>query len=469
MTDRWEFWIDVGGTFTDCLARDPGGHLHSHKLLSTGVYRGGIDTGSNRSSIRSKNRQGDPLQFFNGFRFDLLSSEGISQATRTVAHFEPETGTLHLDAPLPFDPDIGAVYELSSLEEAPVVGIRWLMGKKRDESVGPCAIRLGTTRGTNALLERLGAQTALVVTSGFRDVLRIAYQDRPKLFDLEIHQPDQLYAAVIEIEERLDANGKILRPLNELQARQQFALLKEKGIASLAIVLLHSYRNSAHEDRLATLAAETGFQHVSVSSSLSPSQRIVPRGDTTLVDAYLTPLLREYVAQIQTALPEADLCLMTSSGALTHAKTFRAKDLILSGPAGGVVGVIHVSKAAGFSSAIGFDMGGTSTDVCQFSGSPERRYMMEIKDTQSQHSVRVVAPMLTIETVAAGGGSICGFDGQKVFVGPRVRELIPGRLVMVGEALSQSPTVTSYSVESMKRLSRSHSIEKRFLADSMTW
>ena len=426
MADQWEFWIDVGGTFTDCLARDPSGTLHTHKLLSTGVYRGTLDDGSNRTVIRSHSRRHDPPHYFDGYRLDFLSADGSSIASRRVTSFDPVNASLHLDQPLPFDPLAGAMYELSSEEDAPVVGIRWLMRKRLLDPIGRCSVRLGTTRGTNALLERQGAKTALVTTRGFRDILRIAYQDRPQLFNLAILQPDQLYAAVVEIDERLGAQGEVLQPVDEGQARKQLLSLKEQGIASLAIVLLHSYRNTEHEDRLSAIAAEIGFDHVSVSSRLSPSQRIVPRGDTTLVDAYLTPILREYIARIHALLPDADLRLMTSSGALTDARSFRAKDLILSGPAGGVVGVSHVSKAAGFSSAVGFDMGGTSTDVCRFAGVPERRYMMEIKDPHSQSSVRVVAPMLTIETVAAGGGSVCDFDGQKVVVGPRSAGANPG-------------------------------------------
>jgi 5-oxoprolinase (ATP-hydrolysing) len=426
MSDGWEFWIDVGGTFTDCLGRDPKGQIHTHKLLSSGVYRGTIDPGSLRHVIYSNGRASDPPHFFDGFEFHLLDHLGQAIESRQVQSFDPISSTLELDTPLSTDPTVGMIYELASTEEAPVLGVRWLLGKPLHEEVGVCTVRLGTTRGTNALLERQGAKTALVTTIGFRDVLRIAYQDRPQLFELAIRQTEQLYAEVVEVEERLDARGKVIQPLDLAKTRAQLNGLKDRGIESIAIVLLHSYRNGNHEEAIAELAATVGFGHVSISSRLSPSQRIVPRGDTTLVDAYLTPILAAYIQRIQTSLPHASLRLMTSSGSLSHAKSFRAKDLILSGPAGGVVGVGQVSKGAGFSSAIGFDMGGTSTDVCRYAGLPERRYTMELKDPRSSGTIRIVAPMLTIETVAAGGGSICGFDGQKVFVGPRSAGANPG-------------------------------------------
>lgn len=426
MSDGWDFWIDVGGTFTDCLGRDPTGQTHTHKLLSNGVYRGSVDSHSNRQVIFSSGRKSDPPRFFEGFRFHLLDHLGRIVDSRRVESFEPASTSLVLDQPLSIDPVPGMLYELDSSEEAPVLGIRWLLGKPLSVEVGHCSVRLGTTRGTNALLERQGAKTALVTTAGFRDILRIAYQDRPNLFELAIRQTEQLYAEVIEIDERLDAHGTILRSLDEINVCAQLQGLLDGGIESVAIVLLHSYRNSTHEEAIARLASTVGFKHVSISSRLSPSQRIVPRGDTTLVDAYLTPILDAYVRRIRSSLPHASLRLMTSSGSLNDAKAFRAKDLILSGPAGGVVGVGHVAKSAGFTSAIGFDMGGTSTDVCRYAGVPERRYTMEIKDPQSSGSIRIVAPMLTIETVAAGGGSICGFDGQKVFVGPRSAGANPG-------------------------------------------
>ena len=430
---EWEFWIDVGGTFTDCLARDPDGAIHTHKLLSNGVYKGRVAEGSTREALRTDDRSDDPPGFFDGYRLSLAPGRSerdgrpvTGDIEAHVARFDPAQGLLKLDRPLPFDPEPGALYELSSGEEAPVVGIRWLLGKRLGEPIGPVAVRLGTTRGTNALLEKQGAPTAFVTTGGFLDVLRIANQNRPRLFDLNIRKPADLYRAVVELDERIDKDGVVLDPLDPDEARRLLEPLLDQGITSLAICLLNAYRNGAHEEIVARVAEELGFTQVSVSSRLTPLPRIVPRGDTTVVDAYLTPIIHDYVRGIRAKLPEASLKLMTSAGGVVEAETFVGKDSILSGPAGGVVGVANVSEAAGFGKAIGFDMGGTSTDVSRFDGQFERRYQMEVNDPESGAGVRIVAPMLSIETVAAGGGSICDFDGQKTIVGPRSAGSDPG-------------------------------------------
>lgn len=426
----WEFWIDVGGTFTDCLGRAPDGTLRTHKLLSSGVYRGKLGPDSNRSRIRDPHRASDPHRFFEGYRLRLAHAPNADHDSHPVEaivrQFDAEQGVLYLDEPLPFDPMEGQDYELFSGEEAPVVGIRWLLRKTLAESIGPAHVRLGTTRGTNALLERQGAATALITTRGFRDVLRIAWQNRPRLFDLYIKRPTDLYRAVVEIDERIDAQGQILRSPDADAIRRDLSRLKEQGIESLAICLLNSYQNRLHEETVRKIGEEMEFSQISVSSHLAPMQRIVPRGDTTVVDAYLTPIIRAYVAGIRAKLPEASLKLMTSSGGLIDAERFVGKDSILSGPAGGVVGVAQVAAEAGFPRAIGFDMGGTSTDVSRYDGEFERRYSMEVNDPESQTGIRIVAPMLAIETVAAGGGSICDFDGQKLVVGPRSAGSTPG-------------------------------------------
>lgn len=424
---KWEFWIDVGGTFTDCLARTPTGAILTHKLLSSGVYKGQVAPGSTESVIHTQELLNAVQGYFDGFTLRLLSSDPDQPVQeRQVEQFDPFQGTLTLSEPLPYSPITGQSFELYSGEEAPVTGIRWLMGKRLHDDIGAVTVRLGTTRGTNALLERQGAKTALITTRGFEDVLRIAYQNRPKLFELNIRKPTELYTAVVELDERLDAQGKVLVPLNKAAVREALLPLKEQGIGSLAICLLNSYRNGAHEELVAKIAKEMGFEQVSVSSRLAPMQRIVSRGDTTVVDAYLTPIIRDYVAGMRRRLPHAQLKLMTSAGGLVEAEAFVGKDSILSGPAGGVVGVAEVSKAAGFDKAIGFDMGGTSTDVSRYDGEFERRYLMEVNDPESGTGVRIVAPMLSIETVAAGGGSICWFDGQKTVVGPRSAGSDPG-------------------------------------------
>ncbi|MCH8805841.1 MAG: hydantoinase B/oxoprolinase family protein [Planctomycetes bacterium] len=417
----WEFWIDVGGTFTDCIARRADGTLAVHKLLSSGVYKGIVGEGSSSDCVVDPQRVAEPRDCWRGWGLKLLQDSDVP-----VREFDACTGQMHLERALPARPAPGTRYELRCGEEAPVIGIRRLMGKRLDESIGPVRVRLGTTRGTNALLERKGAATGFVTTRGFADVLRIGYQTRPRLFDLHIRKPEPLYCDVVEIEERVGARGEVLRPLDEDDAREKLLRLREAGIAALAICLLNSYRNPAHERALERIARELGFESVSVSSTLSPLQGIVPRGETTVIDAYLTPVLREYIASIRAGLPEADLKLITSAGGLVDADAFVAKDSILSGPAAGVVGCAHVATRAGFERAIGFDMGGTSTDVSRFDGQYERRHEMEIEDRSTGGSVRVVGDMLAIETVAAGGGSICGFDGIKPTVGPASAGADPG-------------------------------------------
>ncbi len=415
---HWEFWIDVGGTFTDCLARRPDGTITTHKLLSTGIYKGNVAEGSTPDCIVDPQRCHDPAGFFDGF---TLRVGGESAA---VKMFEAESGRIVLERSLRTSLSTRMNYELCSAEEAPVTGIRWLMGKRLTEDIGPVIVRLGTTRGTNALLERQGARTGFVTTSGFRDVLRIAYQNRPKLFQLQIRKPADLYEEVVELDERLDKDGRVIKPIDEHQVCAVLTSLRKKGITSLAVCLMNAYRNGVHERVVARIARELGFEHVSVG--VTQLQKLVSRGDTTVVDAYLTPIIRAYVAGIRAKIPQGSLKLMTSAGGLVDAEAFVGKDSILSGPAGGVVGQAYVAQQAGLTKAIGFDMGGTSTDVSRFDGRYERRYEMEVNDPESDAGVRIVAPMLAIETVAAGGGSICWFDGQKPVVGPRSAGAEPG-------------------------------------------
>jgi len=446
--NSWEFWIDVGGTFTDCIARRPDGVLLTHKLLSSGAYKGEVKPGSSVTCIKDPERSRDPDGYFRGYRLTLLRHSHSSATSAALAadavevldedvpviQFHREHGELELGRALVVPPEPGMLYELRSDEDAPVAGVRWLMGKRPDEPIGPVDVRLGTTRGTNALLERQGAAAALVTTAGFGDVLRIAYQNRPRLFDLEIRKPAELYQDVVELNERMDKDGGVLKALTESEVREKLSPLRRAGMCSLAVCLLNSYRNGEHERIAERTALELGFEQVSVSSRLSPLPKMVSRGDTTVVDAYLTPIIREYVAGLAGGIPEASIKLMTSAGALTEAKRRASsqverivgKDSILSGPAGGVVGAAYVAGQAGFTKVIGFDMGGTSTDVSRFDGEYERRYEMEVNDPDRGTGVRIVAPMLSIETVAAGGGSVCWFDGQKPVVGPRSAGADPG-------------------------------------------
>jgi 5-oxoprolinase (ATP-hydrolysing) len=313
-------------------------------------------------------------------------------------------------------------------DDAAVQGIRELLGVEPRQPLPTeliSSVKMGTTVATNALLERRGEPTLLVTTSGFGDVLRIGYQTRPHLFALDIELPEMLYTDVLEVIERMSAHGEVITPLDVEAATAGLSAARRRGIDSLAIVLLHGDRHHAHEARLAEIARDLGFGQVSVSHEVSPLMKVVPRGDTTVVDAYLSPILRRYVARVDERLRGADgrstrLMFMQSNGGLTDAHRFRGKDALLSGPAGGVVGMVRTAEAAGFRRLIGFDMGGTSTDVSHYAGELERSHETEVA------GVRVRAPMIDIHTVAAGGGSVLHFDGSRMRVGPDSAGADPG-------------------------------------------
>jgi len=281
-------------------------------------------------------------------------------------------------------------------------------------------VKVGTTIATNALLERKGEPTLLVTTKGFADALRIGYQNRPNIFARRIILPDVLHSAVVEVEERINAKGQILKALNLDKARQDLEKAYKDGLRSCAIVLMHGYRFPDHELELLRLAIEIGYANVSTSNNVSPLVKFVARGDTTVADAYLSPVLKRYVDELATCLPDTHLLFMQSNGGLAEAKHFRGKDSLLSGPAGGIVGAIKTSLAAGFDKIIAFDMGGTSTDVSHFNGTFERTQETELA------GIRIRVPMLAIHTVAAGGGSILFFDGQRYRVGPHSAGANPG-------------------------------------------
>jgi 5-oxoprolinase (ATP-hydrolysing) len=307
--------------------------------------------------------------------------------------------------------------------DAAVHGIREMLGLAADAPIPAAAVeavKMGTTVATNALLERKGERTVLAITRGFGDALRIAYQNRPKLFVRHIVLPAPVYERVVEIEERIGAHGELVRALDLAAAERDLSAAYADGIRACAIVLMHGYRYPEHERRLAALSREIGFPQVSVSHEVSPLMKLVSRGDTTVVDAYLSPILRRYVERVEAQLPGVRLQFMQSSGGLTDAHRFQGKDAILSGPAGGIVGAVQVSKRAGFDKIIAFDMGGTSTDVTHFAGEYERAFVTEVA------GVRLRAPMMQIHTVAAGGGSICSFDGSRFRVGPASAGANPG-------------------------------------------
>lgn len=356
---RWQFWIDRGGTFTDVVGKRPDGSLVTHKLLSE-----------------------NPEQY----------------------------------------------------RDAAVAGIRHLLGLRADQPITPeqveC-VKMGTTVATNALLERKGEPTLLVTTRGFRDALRIGYQERPRIFDRHIVLPELLYSRVIEANERVGADGAVVEALDEAHLRAELASAFASGLRSVAIVFMHGYRHTAHELAAQRLAREAGFTQISVSHQVSPLMKLVSRGDTTVVDAYLSPILRRYVDQVAGEMPGVKLFFMQSSGGLADARAFQGKDAILSGPAGGIVGMVRTAQLArdDLSPAdspsapvrvIGFDMGGTSTDVSHFAGEFERAFETQVA------GVRMRAPMMSIHTVAAGGGSVLSFDGSRFRAGPQSAGANPG-------------------------------------------
>ncbi|WP_417517928.1 hydantoinase B/oxoprolinase family protein [Minwuia sp.] len=346
--DRWQFWIDRGGTFTDIVGRKPDGTVVTHKVLSENPDR---------------------------------------------------------------------------YKDAALQGIRDLLGLEADDAIPDAdieAVKMGTTVATNALLERKGDRCLLLTNKGFADVLRIGYQNRPKLFALNIELPEMLYERVSEVPGRVDTHGEELEPLNEPAARAALQAASDEGIRAVAIVFMHGYRYRDHENRVAEIAREIGFTQISTSHGTSPLMKIVSRGDTTVVDAYLSPILRRYVEQVADELGDVRLMFMQSNGGLTDARLFQGKDAILSGPAGGVVGMVRTAEMAGFDKVIGFDMGGTSTDVSHYNGSYERAFETEVA------GVRMRAPMMLIHTVAAGGGSILHFQDGRYQVGPDSAGAHPG-------------------------------------------
>ena len=461
----WRFAIDVGGTFTDCIGISPTGEVRVFKTLSSGQTKGAVSQVVDFCTITDPARSHDPAGFWRGA---CLRFSGIDAAF-TVTRHDDLNGQLTLATPLPETIRAGASYELSTCDEAPILGIRHLLGLCPDEAIPPCEVRLGTTRGTNALLERRGARVGFVTTRGFGDLLLIGDQARPQLFELAIRKPAPLTAHVIEIDERLAADGAVLTRLDRDRIQDQLRELQAAGAESLAVALLHSYRNPVHELIVGELAREVGFREVVLSHQVSPSIKIVPRAESTVLDAYLNPILREYVRRIESSLgrgrtgfparpaPTGDshvregrddaapyheehdshtdpvacgdglespsylsLLLMTSSGGLVSADQFSGKESVLSGPAGGAIGFSTTAQRAGFARSIGFDMGGTSTDVSRFDG----RFEMEYESRKA--GVRIASPTLAIETVAAGGGSLCGFDGVKLTVGPASAGADPG-------------------------------------------
>ncbi len=425
---RYKVWVDVGGTFTDCFVVDAQGRRLKGKVLSSGVTKGTTAGSSSASVIFDNQRIGDPDNFWDDFELWMLDSDGQVEHTTRVAGFDSQRGCLELVAPLHQPPRIGATYELRSSLEAPVMAVRRLLRCSPNQALPQLDVRLGTTRGTNALLTRTGARVGFLVTSGFGDCLTIGSQERPELFDLAVCKPVPLTNDVVEVGERLDADGNVLQALDEAQLVKQLQELRQRGIESLSICFMHAYRNNAHELRAEKLARQVGFTEISLSSHVVPLIKLLSRAETTTLDAYLNPILATYVARVwqQFGGPDnAHLRLMTSGGQLVRADAFRGRDSILSGPAGGGVALAEILRSLrqtdpDCAGVIGFDMGGTSTDVSRCEGPIVRQF-----ETRKA-GIRVMTPTMAIHTVAAGGGSICRCDGARLLVGPESAGSDPG-------------------------------------------
>ena len=413
--ERWQFWIDVGGTFTDCLARAPDGQNFKTKVLSSGIAKGSIGTRAT-NGFTDPGRRDEPDEFWIGANVRFLDADGKVVGNAVVTGFQ--TGQFGCSESVPND---SQTYELDPGLAAPLLAIREISKLPLTVSLPPADVFLGTTRGTNALLTRTGAKTAFVTTAGIRDLLLIGDQARPHLFKLSIEKPKPLYSTAIEIEERILFDGTVELAPDVESVKRKLESLKQIGIQSLAVCLMHGYKFPQHEQLVEEIAKEVGFDDCRLSSDVAPLIKILPRAETTVLDAYLNPVLRNYIDDIQAELGDgSELRLMTSAGGLVSRQRFSGKDSVLSGPAGGVVGAARVAQQIGISKVIGFDMGGTSTDVCRFDGEFEHDY------ESRKAGVRIVAPMLAIETVAAGGGSICWFDGVRMMVGPDSAGAHPG-------------------------------------------
>jgi len=421
----WRLFVDTGGTFTDCLGLDPEGRLHRAKVLSSSSLRARIAAVAAPGRLRLEAPWEVPAGFFAGCTVRLLESGlggTFTEATEVAVAGDGPEGFLRLAGPLA-GAAVGALVELRSPEEAPVLAARLLTGTPPPEPLPPLALRLATTRGTNALLERKGAATAFFVTAGFADLLLIGTQQRPDLFALDIRRPEPLYGAVVEVPERLAADGSVLRPLDAAalaEMEREARRLVGEGFEAAAVALLHSFRNPAHEKTLGKKLLACGFRHVSLSCRLAPLIQILPRAETAVADAYLSGVLASYLEGVGRAMSGGTLHVMTSAGGLVRAGSFHAKDSLLSGPAGGVVGAARAGRRSGFSRLLAFDMGGTSTDVARFDGDFEYVFEHRVGDA------RLVAPALAVESVAAGGGSICRFDGDRLRVGPESTGARPG-------------------------------------------
>jgi 5-oxoprolinase (ATP-hydrolysing) len=414
----WNIWIDTGGTFTDCIGVDPAGATHRCKVLSDGSLRDVVRRVDGDGALVLRDAGSLPFGFLAGFRLARLGEAADAE----IVEHGGAGGTVRLAGGAVRDLRPGSAVELRSGEEAPLLAARLITGTPRRGELPPIAMRLATTRGTNALLERRGARSAHFTTAGFEDLLVIGDQRRPDLFALAIERPAPLPEVVVGVQERVAADGSVLEPLDRGTARREIERLLELGIRCASITLLNGHRNPVHEEALEDTLLEVGFEYVARSSALSPFQGFLQRSQTCAADAYLGPVISSYLRGVDRGLGanRASLHVMTSAGGLVSAGAYRSKDSLLSGPAGGVVGAALTGSQFGASRVIAFDMGGTSTDVARFDGDFEYVFSHRVGP------LTLAAPALAIETVAAGGGSICRVEQGRLAVGPESAGASPG-------------------------------------------
>ena len=418
---HWKIWIDTGGTFTDCIALGPSGNIHRCKVLSSACLRGRIAGNSGNGWLKISQNWSTGQDIFEGYHFRLPGSD-IAQ--RRVKKTDLKNGLLQLDGGLPAGLKFPAFFEISAGEEAPVLAARLVTGTPLHRPLPAMEMRLGTTKGTNALLEGKTAPVLLITTRGFADLPGIGTQQRPNLFQLNIPEAVKLHRKVIEVDERVAADGTVLKALDEPQLDALIGEVKKSGLSSVAVALLNAWKNPAHERAIGASLRNAGSgkrEYISLSHELMPAIKLYPRQMTTLVNAGLTPILDDYLRKIEGAMPRGSrLHVMSSAGGLNPARQFHAKDSLLSGPAGGVVGAAAVARSLGYDKVLTLDMGGTSTDTARFDGKYDYTYRTKVG------GVELALPCLSIETVAAGGGSVCWFDGHKLCVGPESAGASPG-------------------------------------------
>ncbi len=412
----WNISLDIGGTFTDCIATDPRGALHRMKVLSNGTLKGRFLEKVSANEWKTDLRCPSPRDVFAGYSVSLLDDPSVRYL---LASIHSQKSTVSFQSPIN-RPLNGKSFQLTAGEEVPVLACRLLTGTRLGEPLPPTALRLGSTRGTNALLEGKGARTVLLITEGFGDLMAIGTQQRDDLFALRVIKNTPLYKGVIEVRERIGSDGTVLLSLEDSELERVTDLVRRGSYESVAVAFLHSYRNPDHEQRMNKALARAGYRFISTSHALSGQIKILTRATTAVANAYLDPIIHHYLEEIRQTPGIEHLLIMTSAGGLVDSKHFRPKDSLLSGPAGGVVGAAAAAESSRFRQVITFDMGGTSTDVSLYDGHPDYRYETHV----GKH--RIFSPSVSIETIAAGGGSICDFNGHRFTVGPQSAGASPG-------------------------------------------